>query len=106
MNPLKGMTVLRILLSEIPESGARVVTVDDRRILLCRSAAGIHAMDEMCPHQLQSLEGARVRGNFIMCPHHGARFSLEDGRSLSQLTPNGLKFYPTRVVGDDLEIDG
>ncbi|MGK2908259.1 MAG: Rieske (2Fe-2S) protein [Sphingobium sp.] len=97
--------MIRIPLSDVPESGARVVTADGRKILLCRSAAGIHAMDEMCPHQRLSLDGGRVRGNFIMCPHHGARFSLEDGRSLSQLTPNGLTLYQTRIVADDLEID-
>ncbi|WP_179044915.1 Rieske (2Fe-2S) protein [Sphingobium lactosutens] len=95
----------RIPLSEAPESGTRVVTVEGRNILLCRSASGLHAMDETCPHQKLSLDGGRVRGNFIMCPHHGARFSLEDGKSLSPLTPNSLTLFPTRIVGDELEID-
>lgn len=95
----------RIPLSQVPANGAHVVTVGDRRILLCRSATGIHAMDDMCPHQLLSLDGARVRSNFILCPHHGARFSLEDGRSLSSITPNGLTLYPTRIVDEALEID-
>ena len=62
-------------------------------------------MDEMCPHQMLSLEGGRVRGTFIMCPHHGARFNLEDGKSLSPLTPNPLKLFPVREVDGDLEID-
>lgn len=95
----------RISLSLVPQSGARVVDLDGRRVLLCRSPAGIRAMDEMCPHQLLSLDGARVRGTALMCPHHGARFSLEDGCSLSQMTPNGLTLYSTRIVGDELEID-
>lgn len=97
--------VPRIPLSLVPESGTRVIDLDGRSILLCRSAVGIRAMDERCPHQFLSLDGARVRGNFIMCPHHGARFSLENGCSLSQMTPNGLTLYPTRIVGDELEID-
>lgn len=79
--------------------------LDGQRILICRSAAGFHAMHEICPHQLLSLEGGRVRNNFIMCPHHGARFNLEDGSSLSPLTTNGLTLYKTRVVGNQLEID-
>ncbi|WP_158511211.1 MULTISPECIES: Rieske (2Fe-2S) protein [Sphingobium] len=95
----------RISLSEVPETGTRVVTVEGRNILLCRSAYGPRAMDEICPHQKLSLDGGRVRGNFIMCPHHGARFSLEDGKSLSPLTPNSLKLFPTRILGDELEID-
>lgn len=94
----------RIALSEIPASGTHVVELSGKRVLICRSASGIHAMDEICPHQMLSLAGGRVRGNFIMCPHHGARFNLEDGRSLSPLTPNPLQLYETRVVGDELEI--
>lgn len=95
----------RIPLSDLPEAGSRIFELDGKRVLICRSAAGIRAMDEICPHQHLSLEGGRVRGTFIMCPHHGARFSLEDGKSLSQLTPNGLTLYATRQAGDELEID-
>lgn len=47
----------KIALSEAPASGTKVVIVEGKRILLCRSAAGIHAMDETCPHQAMSLEG-------------------------------------------------
>jgi 3-phenylpropionate/trans-cinnamate dioxygenase ferredoxin component len=96
--------VVRIAVSQVPETGTSVVTIDDRRILLCRSANGIHAMDETCPHQVMSLNGARIRGTSIFCPHHGARFSLEDGRSLSPMTTCGLTLYQTEVDGDTLII--
>ncbi|MFT4054488.1 MAG: Rieske 2Fe-2S domain-containing protein [Novosphingobium sp.] len=95
----------RIPLSEVPQAGSRIVEIEGRRVLLCRSAVGIHAMDEMCPHQFLSMEGGRVRSNFIMCPHHGARFSLQDGASLSPLTPNRLTLFETRVIEEELEID-
>lgn len=95
----------RIPLSDLPEAGARIFELEGQRVLICRSAAGIRAINEICPHQHLSLEGGRVRGNFIMCPHHGARFSLEDGKSLSPLTPNSLTLFETRQVGDELEID-
>ncbi|WP_313809286.1 Rieske (2Fe-2S) protein [Sphingobium sp.] len=95
----------RIALSDLPETGSRIFDLNGKRVLICRSAVGIRAMNEICPHQHLSLEGGRVRGNFIMCPHHGARFSLEDGKSLSPLTPNGLTLYATRQLDDELEID-
>lgn len=95
----------RIALCDVPETGARIVELDGKRVLLCRSATGIRAIDETCPHQQLSLEGGRVRGNVLMCPHHGARFSLDDGKSLSPLTPKGLTLYATREIGDELEID-
>lgn len=95
----------RIPLSDIPDTGSHIVEIAGKRILLCRAPAGIRAMDEICPHQMLSLEGGRVRGNFIMCPHHGARFSLDDGRSLSPLTANGLKLIDTYIDGDELVVD-
>ncbi|HET8613510.1 MAG TPA: Rieske (2Fe-2S) protein [Sphingomonas sp.] len=96
--------MVKIPLSEVPEQGARVVTIEGKRVLLCRSAAGIRAIDEICPHQCLSLEGGRVRGSSLICPHHGARFSLEDGRSLSPLTPKPLTLYPVTEEGEELAI--
>jgi nitrite reductase/ring-hydroxylating ferredoxin subunit len=95
----------RIALYDVPETGSRIVELDGKRVLICRTASGIRAINEICPHQQLSLEGGRIRGGVLMCPHHGARFSLEDGKSLSPLTPKGLTLYPVREIGDELEID-
>ncbi|HUD94577.1 Rieske (2Fe-2S) protein [Sphingobium sp.] len=95
---------MRIPLNQIPMSGTHVVECEGRRVLLCRNQNGIHAMAEMCPHQMLSLDGGRVRGDVIMCPHHGARFSLDDGRSLSPLTTNGLTLYSVTPDGEDIVI--
>jgi nitrite reductase/ring-hydroxylating ferredoxin subunit len=96
--------LVKIPLSEWPASGTKAITVEGKRVLLCRSAAGFHAMDEICPHQALSLDGGRVRGTSIICPHHGARFSLADGRSMSPLTPKPLILYPLRQEGDEMDI--
>ena len=40
-----------------------------------------------------------------MCPHHGARFDLNTGRSLSALTPNCLRTYPVQEEAGVLSID-
>ncbi|GGD80348.1 Rieske (2Fe-2S) protein [Croceicoccus mobilis] len=93
-----------IPLSQIPESGASIIEVEGKRVLVCRNGNAVLAMDETCPHQDLSLEGARVRRGSLFCPHHGARFSLEDGRSLSPMTDCPLKFYPVAVSGEEVEI--
>ena len=100
-----NMTTHRLPLPELALGQSTVLELDDKRVFLCRSAAGVHAMLDVCPHQEKSLEGARIRHGSIMCPHHGARFSLDDGRSLSPLTPNSLNLLPCRAVNGALEID-
>lgn len=94
----------RISLSAVPEAGSAVVEVDGRRVLVCRHGNEIRAMEDSCPHQDLSLEGARVRRGSLFCPHHGARFSLDDGASMSPMTQCPLKFYPVTVSGDEVEI--
>ncbi len=96
---------ITVALPALDVGASMVVVAGDKRVLVCRSTAGIHALDEICPHQLQSLAGGRVRGTSLFCPHHGARFSLEDGRSLSTVTPAGLKLFSCAVTGDKLEIE-
>ena len=99
------MTKVTVPLPPLEVGRSVIVEVAGQRMLICRTAVGLHAMDEHCPHQQLSMEGARVRHNTVMCPHHGARFSLEDGRSLSPLATKGLKFFPCAVHGDHLEIE-
>lgn len=96
--------MVTIALSDLPEKGAAIVMVEGRRVLVCRDGETVRAMDETCPHQDLSLEGARVRRGSLFCPHHGARFSLEDGRSLSPLTDCPLKFYPVTVSEGEVSI--
>jgi nitrite reductase/ring-hydroxylating ferredoxin subunit len=99
------MTKVIIPLPSLTIGQSIAVQADGRRLLICRSATGLHVMDEFCPHQLKSLEGGRIRGNSFFCPHHGARFSLEDGRSLSTVTGNGLKLRPCAVSESGLEVE-
>jgi 3-phenylpropionate/trans-cinnamate dioxygenase ferredoxin component len=94
----------RIALSDVPDTTAGVVEVEGHRVLVCRHGDTVRAMGEICPHQNLSLDGARVRRGSLFCPHHGARFSLEDGRSLSPMTDRPLAFYPATVTGDEVEI--
>lgn len=81
------------------------VLAGGRALLLSRGAGGVFASEATCPHQLLSLEGARVRGDALMCPHHGARFRLGAGASLTpQLTDRQLKFFEATLVGNVLSI--
>lgn len=99
------MSVVRIAMPEVAQGRSAVVEVEGKSVLICRSASGVRTVVNDCPHQNLTMDGGRVRGESVICPHHGARFSLEDGRSLSPLTTKPLTVLPCRMVGDELEID-
>lgn len=78
-------------------AGAAVIVAraDDGRWFACAA---------VCPHALLPLEGARVRGRALVCPHHGARFDLASGRALGPPAFAPLAVYPARERDGQLEV--
>jgi nitrite reductase/ring-hydroxylating ferredoxin subunit len=100
------MAHVTIDIADLPLGRSRIVETDDKRFLICRSASGIHATAALCPHQIKCLEGARIIGDALTCPHHGARFRLDTGASLAfQLTARALEIYPVSLDGSLATID-
>lgn len=81
---------------DIAENGDRAVTLEGTDILICRTHEGVFAVENKCTHQLQKLEGGKIRGCFIFCPLHGQRFNLKDGSPIGKLTDVPLKTFPVK----------
>ena len=95
----------RIDLPAINVGRSVVMRLEGRLILVSRSTQGWRASDAVCPHQRRIMDGARVIGPDVICPWHGARFSLVDGRCGSpELTTNPLRLYPCEEVSGGLVI--
>lgn len=82
--------------TELQTNAQRVLTIKGRRLLLCRTSAGAHAMLDVCPHARQPLAGGPVTGTTITCPHHGACFDLVSGQPRNGITAQALKLLPLR----------
>lgn len=90
--------------SSFEENQNRAVDMDGVSVLLCRTNEGFFAVENLCTHQLQPLEGGRVRGCFIFCPLHGQRFNLKDGQPIGGLTSQPLKTFEVETEGDDVRV--
>lgn len=96
------------------ETGYRAVTPADLAIGGTRCVEGIvvargqdgqyYAVQRMCSHAALPLDGGRVRGTSIVCPHHGARFDLKSGRVLGPPAFAAIAAYPTREVDGQVEV--
>lgn len=82
---------------DIPENGNRAFAVGERSVLLCRTSAGIFAIENMCSHALAVLEGGKVKGRHIFCPLHGMRFDLRTGIPSGQLTKKPITCYAVTI---------
>lgn len=91
--------------ADLALGGLECRDVEGVRVLLARAQTGEYfAVSPLCSHVGLSLEEGRVRGGAIVCPHHGARFDLKSGRVLGPPAAAPLAAYPTRVVGDEVQV--
>jgi nitrite reductase/ring-hydroxylating ferredoxin subunit len=91
-------------ISDVPNFGKKVVSVNGREVLLVNIKGTIHACENECPHQGSPLTAAVVKDDTISCPRHGYRFSISDGRCVDH-PEFTLQLYPVQLSGDDILID-
>ncbi|WP_439533862.1 Rieske (2Fe-2S) protein [Polymorphobacter sp.] len=92
-------------LDEIPENGNRAFPIGTRSVLICRSSAGVFAVENMCSHQQATLEGGKVKGPHLFCPLHGLRFDLRTGAPNGTLTKKPITLYKADVVDGIVHAD-
>ena len=90
--------------SEVPQGRAETFDVDDRRIAVYRLEDGYYAIDDLCTHDGGPLAEGEVEGDQVICPRHGARFSIRSGAALTFPAVTPVDTYPVRVEGEDLYI--
>ena len=83
---------------QVPLKGVYFTSIGSQEIMLARDSAGeIVAFSGFCTHSMGKLEGGRVEGDEITCPHHGARFDIRTGKA-KNACPNLPRF--------EVKIDG
>ncbi len=64
-----------------------------------------YAIESTCPHRGGPLAEGMVTGEEVICPWHGSRFNVKTGAVMTPPAREGVKSFPVRVTGDDVEID-
>jgi nitrite reductase/ring-hydroxylating ferredoxin subunit len=84
--------------------GMLACTVQGRSLVVCRTADGLHALDNVCTHAYARMSEGRLRGARLVCPLHGAAFDVASGRVLAGPAPRPLAVHPVRVVDGKIEV--
>lgn len=71
-------------------------------VVVCHTRDGFFAVENKCTHQLQELQGGKIKACFIFCPLHGQRFNLKDGTPVGQLTDKPLPTFALKIEGEDI----
>jgi nitrite reductase/ring-hydroxylating ferredoxin subunit len=93
-----------IPLSELAKGAMVVRSIGGREIVVCRTKAGLYALDNICTHAFARLNEGCLRGTKIICPLHGASFDVRDGHSLGSPAVRPLATHTVHVVGDCAQV--
>ena len=91
--------------ADVKAGTACVVEAHGRRIALCNTGEGFHAIDDLCSHDGGPLDQGTLIGNRIECPRHGAQFDVRTGKALTLPAIRPIKSYKTRVEHGDVEVE-
>jgi 3-phenylpropionate/trans-cinnamate dioxygenase ferredoxin subunit len=78
--------------------------VDGWRVRVARVGGNLYAFEDRCTHDDSPFEDAPIEDCEIICPRHGARFSLRTGEVLSPPAYEPLRIFEVRQAGDRIEV--
>lgn len=91
-------------IGDLAAGRAEVFDVEDRKIAVYRLDDGYYAIDDLCTHDGGPLADGDIEGDQVICPRHGARFSIRTGAALTFPAVTPVNSYPVRVEGEDLYV--
>lgn len=66
--------------ADVADGALKNVIADEVELLLARVGDDYYAADARCPHMGGRLSQGVLEGTVVVCPRHGSRFDLRDGR--------------------------
>ena len=81
----------------LPPGSHRVVDVDGAPVAVFNINGEYYAIEDVCTHDGGVLTGGPVEGDEIVCPRHGARFSIRTGDALSPPAFEPTATFPVKI---------
>lgn len=91
-------------INDLPRGATLCVDIEGREILLCHTAEGVFAVDNLCSHAAARLCEGKLKGNRILCPLHAAAFDVRDGAALSRPAVRPIASHLVDVDGDTIRV--
>jgi nitrite reductase/ring-hydroxylating ferredoxin subunit len=106
--------------SDIPVGQGKAFTVDgNKQLALFHLEDGFYATQRRCPHLFTPLEKGAIENGQVRCPMHRAEFDIRSGKVIQWAsfppvvapllnlfrTKKPLTTYPTKVEGEDVQVD-
>ena len=91
-------------IAELPVNERIFVEIGDLVILVFNIAGGYFAIGDVCSHDDGPLGEGELDNFEVVCPRHGARFDIRNGKVNSLPAYVDIPAYPVRIVDDQIEV--
>jgi 3-phenylpropionate/trans-cinnamate dioxygenase ferredoxin subunit len=82
--------------AELAETGVLSGEVDGFPVSVVRIGQELHAFEDRCTHDGESLAGGEIEDTQLICPRHGARFCLRTGEALTPPAYEPIRVFRAR----------
>lgn len=90
---------------ELPAGSRKVVNTEAGEIAVFNLDGEYYAIADICTHDGGELASGPCEGDEIICPRHGARFCIRDGRSLTPPAYEDIETFAVRVDNGMVQVD-
>lgn len=92
-------------LDDLMPGNRKVITTETGRIAVFNLDGDLYAIADICTHDGGELASGDCEGDQIICPRHGARFCIRDGKVLTPPAYEDVETFPVRVKNEIVQID-
>lgn len=88
---------------DIPEGESRVFPLGEHGVVICKQDGQFFSVENMCSHARSPLQEGPLAKEFqILCPLHGARFDVRNGKAMCLPAVMPIKTYALEERGDEI----
>ena len=91
-------------MAELNSSQRLEAELDGYRVRVVQVNGKLYAFEDRCTHDDSPFEDAPIEDCEIICPRHGARFSLETGEVLAPPAYEPLRIFEVRDSAGRVEV--
>lgn len=91
-------------IDELTPGSRGVFDVDGIAVAVFNLGGEFFAIRDACPHDGGELAKGKLEGEEIICPRHGARFSIRTGAVLGPPAYEDLRTYEVRISHGKIQV--
>lgn len=89
---------------DLPPGERLFIEIDGQPLVIFNLAGKLFCIADLCSHDNGPLGEGELDGWEVICPRHGARFDIRDGKATALPAVEDIPAYPLRVVEGTIEI--